>query len=275
MVSEEVKGIVWKEVLDKYRTRWIQLSAVTLLIFTLAISYFGGSPAGVVGFRKFEAVFVSLLTLVTYLIPLIALVLGSGAFPEEREKGTLPILLSSVATPEELWTGKVAGYALVLAGTVVAGYLPALALVFIKFGSWVLPSLLVFLLSSLLLGTSMLLLSMTASLLIRERTRVLALSLLLWIVIVILYDLSLLGLLVVTKGMVSKALFTFLLLLNPVDVFRMVNLLHVGELKAMLGFATVEIPPYVSPPVLWSILVAWIIVPGALGRLLLERRLAG
>ena len=275
MVSEGVKGIVWKEVLDKYRTRWIQLSAVTLLIFTLGISYFGGSPAGVVGFRKFEAVFVSLLTLVTYLIPLIALVLGSGSLPEEREKGTLPILLSSTATPGDLWNGKVAGYTLVLGGTIVAGYLPALVLILVKFGGWVIPSLLAFLLSSLLVGTSMLLLSMILSVLIRERTKVLALSLLLWIVVVILYDLSLLGLLVVTKGMVSKALFTFLLLLNPVDVFRMVNLLQVGELRTMLGFATVEIPPYVSPPVLWGILAAWVIVPGVLGRLLLERRLAG
>jgi Cu-processing system permease protein len=273
MVSEGAKAVLWKEALDKYRNRWIQMSALALLVFTLGISYFGGSPAGVVGFRKFEAIFVSLLTLVTYIIPLVALLLGSGVLSEERERGTLDILLASGLDPRDLWIGKFLGYSLVLGGAVLGGYLPALLLLTLKFGSHTVPSLVLFTLSSLILGVSMIGMALLVSALLVDRVRVLSAVVLLWLVLVILYDLSLLGLLVLTKGMVSKHLFTALLVLNPVDLFRIINLTHAGELKAILGFATVDLPPYVRPPTLWTLSVLWAFAPVAVGYWIFKRRL--
>lgn len=273
MVSDRAKALAWKETVDKYRNRWIQVSALALLIFALGISYFGGSPAGIVGFRKFEAIFVSLLTLVTYLIPLIGLPLGAGALSEEMERGTFDILAASGMKPEDLWMGKFLGYSLILAGALVGGYLPALVLLVVKFGTGVLPSITAFTLSSLLLGMSMVGISLMISALFVDRAKVLSIGVLVWIISVILYDLFLLGILIVTKGMVSKPLFSALLLLNPVDVFRIVNLIHVGELKAILGFATVELPPYMRPPFLWLGLLVWAVGPALLGYLILRRRL--
>jgi len=272
VLSESVRAVVWKESLDRYRNRWIQIASLALAVFTLVIAYFGGSPAGVGGFRKFEAVLVSLMSLINYFIPLIALLLGAGAIAEERERGTFEIILASVISPWDLWMGKFLGHALVLTSATVIGLSPTFLLLTFKFGGEIIPSLVVFLISSVFLGLSLLSLSFLLSILFTERARIVISSIFLWLFIVVLYDLFLLGVLVLTKGMFSKTLFTILLMANPVDVFRIVNLLSAGELKAMLGFVTVELPSYMRPPVLWAVLLMWVLVPVFAGYELFKRR---
>jgi len=272
VLNDSVKAVVWKESLDRYRNRWIQIASFALAVFTLAIAYFGGSPAGVVGFQRFEAIMVSLMSLINYFVPLIALILGTGAIAEERERGTFEIILASVISPWDLWVGKFFGHSAVLVSATAIGLIPTFVLLVIKFGTEVIPSLLVFLVSSLLLGLSLLALSFLLSTLFLERSRTVISAIFLWLLIVILYDLALLGMLVLTKGMLSKTLFTILLLANPVDVFRIINLLSLGELKAMLGFATVELPSYIKPPVLWLLLSGWILLPMIIGYQLFRRR---
>ncbi len=272
MLSEAVKAVVWKERLDKYRNRWIQIASVALALFTLSIAYFGGSPAGIVGFRKFEAITVSLISLITYFIPLLSLLLGTSAIAEEKEKGTFEIIMASVISPWDMWIGKFLGQSLILTFTVAFGFAPTSVLLFLRFGMEVVPSLLILFLSSLLLGFSLLSLSFLLSTLLLEKTKIVISAVFLWLMLVILYDLFLLGILVLTKGMFSETLFTVLLLLNPTDVFRIINLLSVGELKAMLGFITVELPSYVKPSFLWAMLFLWILVPLYVGYGLFKRR---
>ncbi len=275
MLSEGVRAVVWKESLDRYRNRWIQIASLSLALFTLLIAYFGGSPAGVVGFQKFEAILVSLMSLINYFVPLIALLLGAGAIAEERERGTFEIILASVISPWDVWMGKFLGHSLVLIATVVMGLIPTFILLTVRFGAEVVPSLVVFLLSTVFLGLSLLALSFLLSVLFGERARIVISAVFLWLLIVILYDLFLLGTLILTKGMLSRGLFTVLLLANPTDVFRIINLLSVGELKAMLGFVTVELPQYLKLPVLWAVLLAWIALPVLGGYVLFKRRFEG
>jgi len=275
VLSDGVRAVVWKESLDRYRNRWIQIASLALALFTLLIAYFGGSPAGVVGFQRFEAILVSLMSLINYFVPLIALLLGAGAVVEERERGTFEIILASVISPWDIWMGKFFGHALVLVATIVMGLMPTLVLLTVRFGGEVVPSLIVFLLSTVFLGLSLLALSLLLSTLFVDRAKIVISAVFLWLLIVILYDLFLLGMLVLTKGMLSKALFTVLLLTNPTDVFRMINLLSVGELKAMLGFVTVELPHYLKLPVLWAVLLVWITLPVLGGYVLFRRRFEG
>jgi len=58
---------------------------------------------------------------------------------------------------------------------------------------------------------------------------------------VLVYDLTLLGILVGTEGQVSKGLFQILLMINPTDIFRLINLTgfeQVAEASGMLAIAT-------------------------------------
>ena len=83
-----------KEFRDRIRNRWVLAIALVFAVFSLVIAWFGGAQQGQVGFRSIEFTIASLVSLVIYLIPLIALLLGFDAIVGERERGSLGLLLA-------------------------------------------------------------------------------------------------------------------------------------------------------------------------------------
>ena len=83
----QIRTIAAKEFRDRIRNRWVIAVAVIFTLFALAIAYFGSAQQGEVGFRSIEVTIASLVSLVIYLIPLIALILGYDAIVGERERG--------------------------------------------------------------------------------------------------------------------------------------------------------------------------------------------
>ena len=86
--------IAAKEFRDRMRNRWVLAVALVFTVFSLAIAYLGGAQQGAVGLRSAEATIASLVSLVIYLIPLIALLLGFDSIVGERERGSLDLLLA-------------------------------------------------------------------------------------------------------------------------------------------------------------------------------------
>jgi Cu-processing system permease protein len=81
---------------------------------------------------------------------------------------------------------------------------------------------------------------------------------------VLVFDLLLLGVLVVTGGGVGGALVPYALLLNPAGVFRILNIISLDEVRTMYGLATVFPEELSSPARLTMVMIAWIVVPVAL-----------
>ncbi len=77
MELAQVATLAGKEFRDRIRNRWVLAVALVFTAFALVIAYFGGAQQGAVGFRSIEFTIASLVSLVIYLIPLIALILGS------------------------------------------------------------------------------------------------------------------------------------------------------------------------------------------------------
>jgi hypothetical protein len=98
------------------------LVALVFTVFALVIAYFGAAQQGAVGFRSIDVTIASLVSLVIYLIPLIALILGFDAIVGERERGSLDLLLTLPITRKELILGKYAGLAAALAFSTIAGF---------------------------------------------------------------------------------------------------------------------------------------------------------
>jgi Cu-processing system permease protein len=100
------------------------------------------------------------------------------------------------------------------------------------------------------------------------KSRAAGLALVAWLASVVLFDLALLALLVVSGGNpLERAVYPWLLLLDPVDVFRLVNLVPLGEgagnelLTGMTGQHTY------SPLLLYAMSLAWAVLPFALAML--------
>ncbi len=253
--------IAAKEFRDRLRNRWVLAITAVFTAFALVIAYFGAAQQGAVGFRSIEVTIASLVSLVIYLVPLIALILGFDAIVGERERGSLDLLLSMPLTRFELLIGKFLGLSAALACSTVVGFglvglllgtqLPAAA--WYHYAG--------FILSSVLLGMAFLSLAVTVSVFVSDRTRASGAAIALWFFFVLVFDLLLLGALVVTGGAVAADAFPYLLLFNPADVFRILNIFGLDEVRTLYGLTTVFPPRLANAGVLGAVMLAWIALP--------------
>ena len=264
MEFAQIATVAGKEFWDRIRNRWVLAVALVFTAFALSIAYFGAAQQGSVGFRSIEVTIASLVSLVIYLVPLIALVLGFDAIVGERERGSLDLLLSMPITRLELLLGKYLGLAAALAFSTIAGFglvgvvLAArldLAALFHYFG---------FMLSSVLLGCAFLSLAVMVSVFATDRTRASGVAIALWFFFVLIFDLLLLGALVVTGGQTGGELLPYLLLANPADVFRILNIFSLEDVRTLYGLATVFPPALARPGLLGAVMFAWIALPLAI-----------
>ncbi|HEY6896152.1 MAG TPA: ABC transporter permease subunit, partial [Rhodocyclaceae bacterium] len=229
--------------------------------FALVIAYFGAAQQGEVGFRNIEVTIASLVSLVIYLIPLIALILGFDAIVGERERGSLDLLLSMPITRFELLVGKFLGLSAALAASTVVGFGLVGALLSVKMPAAALFHYAGFVLSSVLLGMSFLSLAVMVSVFATDRTRASGAAIALWFFFVLVFDLLLLGGLVVSGGQVGVDVFPYLLLLNPADIFRILNIFGLEEVRTLYGLTTVFPDRLANPLLLGAMMVAWIVAP--------------
>ncbi|MDT8998023.1 ABC transporter permease subunit [Paucibacter sp. APW11] len=264
----QILAVAGKEFSDRLRKRWVLAVALVFTVFSLAITYFGAAAQGQIGPRSIEATIASLVSLVIYLIPLIALLLGFDAIVGERERGSLDLLLALPITRLELLLGKYFGLAAALSLSTLAGFALVAALLGHSFGAAGLYHYGGFVLSSVLLGLSFLSLALLISVLAQDRTRASGQAIALWFFMVLVFDLLLLGLLVASGGELGSWLsgdrFAYLLLLNPADLFRILNVFSLDDVRRLYGLASVVPPALGSPVLMGSAVLAWIVAPLAL-----------
>ena len=261
MEFAQIGTIAGKEFWDRIRNRWILAVALVFTVFALAIAYFGGAQQGAVGFRSIEFTIASLVSLVIYLIPLIALILGFDAIVGERERGSLDLLLSMPITRFELLLGKYLGLAAALAFSTLAGFGLVAVVLSTQLDLGALLHYFGFMLSSVLLGMAFLSLAVMVSVFAADRTRASGMAIALWFFFVLVFDLLLLGALVITGGSYGGDIFPYLLLANPADVFRVLNIFTLNDVRTLYGLATVFPPTLANPWLLGLVMLAWIAAP--------------
>lgn len=260
----QARVVAWHEFRDRIRNRWVIAVALVLAGFALAIAYAGSAQQGLVGFRGIDVAIASLSSLAVYLVPLIALILGYDAVVGERERGSLDLLVSMPLTRFEILLGKFAGLSAALASATALGLgLAALPLApqLDARAAW---HYLGFAASAVLMGMAFLSLSLLVSVLARDRMRASGAAIGLWFFFVLAFDLLLMGTLVASDGAIGSGVFGALLMLNPADVFRMLNIFGSDDLQRMYGLATVMPESLTSPALLGAVLLAWIAAPFAL-----------
>ncbi|MBF0459293.1 MAG: ABC transporter permease subunit [Nitrospirae bacterium] len=262
IVMSPVKAMAYKEFSDRLKSRWVAVITVGFTVLTVVVIYFGSAASGVVSFRNMGATVASLTSLVVYFIPMLALTLGGGVIADERDRHTLDLYLSSPITAAEFILGKYIGLAVSLALPLLLGFsIPGLLLLFktgffSSFGSYI-----VFVVNSVALGMVFLSISFLTSSMFYDRGKVVGFTVLVWLFFTIVYDLGLAGVLIATKGALSPGTFAVMLLLNPVDVYRILNFTTIGEYSVLMGLASVDVPGFIRPSVLWAVTIMWIAAP--------------
>lgn len=257
----QVLTLAGKEFRDRLRNRWVLAVALVFAVFSLLITYFGAAAQGQIGPRTIEQTIASLVSLVIYLIPLISLLLGFDAIVGERERGSLDLLLALPITRLELLLGKYLGLAGALALSTVAGFSVVAWVLYQRFEWAGLYHYLGFVLSSVLLGLAFLSLALLVSVLARDRTRASGMAIALWFALVLVFDLLLLGVLVASGGEFGGDAFAWLLLLNPADVFRILNVFSLDDVRRLHGLASIVPPALGQPWLMGTVMLAWIAGP--------------
>ncbi|MBF0473643.1 MAG: ABC transporter permease subunit [Nitrospirae bacterium] len=273
MVSiNAVKAIARKEFTDKLNNRWIVVISIAFTVFTIIISYFGSSVSGVTGFREMAPTIASLTSLVIYFIPILALTLGGGVIADERDRHTLDIYLASPISVSEFIAGKFIGLSISLSLPTIIGFMVSGIVLFLNITNASILSYILFIVHSIILGLIFLSISFLVSVLFYDRAKVIAFTVFAWLFFTVLYDLGLIGVLVVSKGRINVDILSILLMFNPIDIYRIMNFMSIGEYSLFLGLSSIEFPKFLNMPVLWGICMIWIVVPLTISFSLFKRK---
>jgi len=265
-----------KEIQEGLRNRWVLATTLLLAALALSLTFLGSAPTGNVGVRALDVVIVSLSSLTIFLLPLIALLISHDAIVGEMERGTMLLLLSYPVARWQVLLGKFVGHLSILAFATLLGYGAAAGALLatgaeIDAESWAAFASMIG--SSILLGAAFIAVGYLVSALVRERGTAGGIAIGIWLVFVLIYDMALLGLLVVDQGQVlSGGLLNALLLLNPTDAYRLFNLTGSGNVSAFSGMAGVAQTTTLGPSVLLAALAAWALLPLGLAALAFSRR---
>jgi Cu-processing system permease protein len=268
--------IAAKEIQEGLRNRWVLATTILLASLALTLTFLGSAPTGNVGVRALDVVIVSLSSLTIFLLPLIALLISHDAIVGEMERGTMLLLLSYPVGRWQVLLGKFTGHLAILAFATVLGYgaaALALAATGAEIGaeSWIAFAAMVG--SSVMLGAVFIAIGTLVSALVRDRGTAAGIAVGIWLALVLIYDMALLGLLVVDQGRMLPAGFVnVLLLLNPTDVYRMLNLASFANVSVFSGMAGLAGSIALSPAMLLCALAAWALLPLALAVLAFSRR---
>jgi Cu-processing system permease protein len=251
------------EMKDVMRGKWLLFYGAFFLLLTEGLFRFGGEGARVI---------LSLVNLVLLLVPLVGVLFGTVYLYGAREFNEL--LLAQPVSRRQLFGGLYLGLALPLAGALLVGV--GVPFVFRGLpGGRELSVLLVLLGCGVALTFIFVALAFLIAIRITDRMRGLGGALLLWLAFAVLYDGAiLLGVTLLSEYPLERPLL-FLVLLNPVDLARILLLLNL-DVAALMGYTGATLQRFFGTltgmVVTATALALWTAVPLLVGSRLFVRK---
>jgi Cu-processing system permease protein len=256
--------IAGRELAEAVRSRWVLLCGGLFALLALALALAGMASVGLSGVAGFSRTAISLLNLVLYLVPLLALLLSITSMAAEREEGALEVLLAQPIARRSLVLGKFAGLGAALAAALFGGFGGAGLLIAIAGADIAAGGYLLLVLRSLGLGLAFISMGLWLASVSASRLRALTWGLLLWFGSVLLYDLIVVGATALLGGAALKGALGLLLVANPVDLVRIAALIQLGGVDSF-GLTAQALIGFLRGPagsaLLALALLAWIVMP--------------
>ena len=271
-----IRIIAGRELRDGIRNRRVIATTLLLAALALTLALLGSAPTGTVRVSPLSVTVVSLSSLTIFLVPLIALLIAHDAIAGEFDRGTMLLLLSYPVRRWQIIAGKFVGHVGILAFATLLGYGAAGIAVGFTGGVAEPGAVMAFVVmvgSSVLLGAAFTALGYVASVLTRDQRAAAGVALGLWLFFILLYDMALLGLLVADQGRtITVGLLNLLLLANPADIYRLLNLTGFSNVGMLTGMAGLTGEVMFGKAALVAALLAWVGVPLVLAGVAFSRR---
>lgn len=268
----QILAVAGKEFQDGLRNRWLVSITVIFAVLSIGLTYFGSVTSGVVGVTSLSTTVASLASLAVFLIPLIALLLAYDSFVGEQESGTLLLLLTYPLSKNQLVFGKFLGQGGIIALATLLGFGSSAIVVYMQINDGaVLTVFSTFILSAIMLGLSFTAIAYLISLSVTEKSKAAGLALITWFFFALVFDLALLALLVGVESGVDQQGLTQIMMLNPSDIFRLVNLAGLDS-NDVNGALAIAINSSLTQWQLFTILAGWVLAPLMLSILIFRKK---
>ena len=221
-------GVVAREEFRQaLESRWLFGFTALLAALVLGLSFFGMAQSREVGFQGFARVTLSLMNLVLFIVPLTGLMLGVTSVT--GGSGALPLLLAQPVSRREVLAGKLVGLGAALTVAQLVGFGGGGVVVALSAGADQVRGFAVLTGLSIALGWLMVSTSLMIAVLRPDRLKAMSAALFLWLLLVVAYDLVVLGATTLLGGLPLQRVLVPALLLNPVDIARVLTTLAVGS----------------------------------------------
>lgn len=262
-MNSAIASIAWQEFVLNRRNRWVVFFAALFAVTTTIISYFGMVTSGYAGFQDFVRTAASLANLGGFLIPLFALLLGVFSFLSEREY--LEILATQPIPRSHVLLGKICGLCLtVIAASAIGFGIPG-AVIAMAIGTEGALGYLMVVVYNTFLAVIFVGLSVLIALSTGRRQIALGIAIGVWIFFELVYGMLMLGTTLYLPAKILKTSLLVGLFGNPVDIARVLALLHVGgpHLFGPAGATLIKLAGSTTMATAVGIagLVVWIVVP--------------
>jgi Cu-processing system permease protein len=240
------------------------LLGMTLLLAALSLSLtlLGNMPGGTSGASQLSMQITSLSSLSIFFIPLMALFISYDSIVGENEQGSLLLMLSYPIKRHQFILGKFLANLVSLSLAIVLGYSAILVLSFFEHNLTLdfIYVYLEFILSSVALGSVFISLGYLISVIVAQRSTAIIYCIATWLFFVIFFDMILL--IIITSKysyLINADLLGNILLLNPIDTFRIISVGDQGNNLLPLHAISkiIAIPKYI---LILSMLI-WTILP--------------
>ncbi len=254
-------------------SRLVQGFGAVFALLAVAIAVAGLAASGQLLVQGFTRTAVSLLSLALYLLPLVGLVLGAHAFGVED--GGTELLLAQPIGRGSVLLGRTAGLAAALTLVAVLGFGLAGAVVLLGAGVAGAAGYLLVAGGSTVVGLAGLALGVLLGVRARRRLTAVAMAMVAWVVLALLFDFAAIALLQFTGDGQPGPLLIALLAANPIDGMRAIGLVSLGA-DVLLGPTGAALSKLMGPSggatLVAAALAAWCVVPLALAARVFSRR---
>jgi Cu-processing system permease protein len=267
MKIDVIISIAKKEIMDNIRNKWIILVSVMFALLTLVVSYFGSLASH--GWQDLGTTISGMGSLVTFLVPIIALILAYATIIGEIERGSMNSLLSLSVTRFEIIIGKFLGLAGILCFTIIIGFGAAGLMIAANVSNVNYVDYSIFIGATMLLGLVFLSVALFFSTLFNKRSTAMGGAIFLWFLFNIILPIVFIGLLAMTIDITNVALgnpidipdwYHVLTLFNPTSVYSSLLTNAIGPISSMNTSSAIPAPSWYSSGLLIGVLLAWIIV---------------
>jgi len=267
MQTNVVYSIAKKEIMDNFRNKWIILVAAMFAILTLVVSYFGS--LGTSGWQGLGNTISGMTELGSFLLSIVAFMLGYATIIGEIERGSMSSLLSLSANRFEIVVGKWLGLGGVLCFTIFVGYGVAGIVISLNVSNVDILEYLVFIGLTMVFGLVFLSVALFFSTIFSKRSTALGGTIFLWFLFNIILPIVFIGLLATTIDLTRITIestlkapdwYFALNLFNPISVYSSLIGLTIGPVQSSTGSGFIPNPSWYTTGLLLGVLVTWIIV---------------